>query len=605
MGFDIAITLLVLILAFTALIFDIWSPDAVLLTAVGVVTATGVISLEQAVQQFGNTTIVALGSLYVIAAALRNSGALDRASELILGKGSQNIRKILLRMCPGVSIYSGFLNNTPIVAMGIPAIRRWARKYGVSSSKLLMPLSYAAILGGICTLIGTSTNLIAHGLLQSNGLPGFSFFELAWLGVPCAVIGLLYIIFISPALTPDRSDIREEEEEKRKSLVELEITEHAPAAGETVSGARLEEFPGFRLVRINREGNEIAPVPEDEKLREGDHLFYAPKEDIAGLLPDLTEYPGLRLAFKPPRQIERGEERDRELHQVVVKEGSRLVGSTVEEAKLLDRFGAAVTGVRRGEKRIEEPLGDFVLRPGDVLLLDTKRGFQQTHEDSADFYLTSEAGGEEPKAHSESEKEEKEIGKDLYISVIVLISIVASVTAGIFHIALAGILGVAVLLAFRVIETGEARSAVDWTVLIVIGAALGLGKAMEVSGAAEMIGNGMVNITSAYGPRVLLAGLVIVTAILTETITNNGAIALMFPIALSVAQSQGLEPRAFIVSITLVSSMALLTPIGYQTNLMIYGPGNYKFTDFFKVGFPLAVVLWIIVIALAPVIWPM
>lgn len=605
MGFDIALTFLVLAFAFLALIFDVWTPDAILLTAVGVVTATGVLSLEQAVQQFGNTTIVALGSLYVLAAALRNSGALDRAGELILGKGRQNIRKILLRLCPGVSVYSGFLNNTPIVAMGIPAIRRWARRYGVSSSKLLIPLSYAAILGGICTLIGTSTNLIAHGLLQSSGLTGYSFFELAWLGVPCAIIGLAYIIIISPSLTPDRSDIRDEEEEQRKSLVELEITEHAPTAGESVSEARLEEFPGFRLVRINREGNEIAPVSEDEKLREGDHLFYAPKKDIAGAIPDLTDYPGLRLAFKPPRTIEREGKKDRELHQVVVKEGSRLVGSTVEEAKMLDRFGVAVTGVRRGEKRIDKPLGDFVLHPGDVLLLDTKRGFQETHEDSSDFYLTSEAGGEEPKVGSQAEKQEKEIGKDLYISLAVLIAIIASVTAGIFHIALAGILGVAVLLAFNVIESGEAKGAVDWTVLIVIGAALGLGKAMEVSGAAEMIGKGMVNLTVDLGPRAMLAGLVIVTAILTEIITNNGAIALMFPIALSMAQTQGLDPRAFIVSITLVSSMALLSPIGYQTNLMIYGPGNYKFTDFFKVGFPLAIVLWIMVIILAPIIWPL
>lgn len=605
MGFDIALTFLVLALAFLALIFDVWTPDAILLTAVGVVTAAGVISLDQAVQQFGNTTIVALGSLYVVAAALRNSGALDRASELILGSGSQNIRKILLRMCPGVSVYSGFLNNTPIVAMGIPAIRRWARRYGVSSSKLLMPLSYAAILGGICTLIGTSTNLIAHGLLQDSGLPGFSFFELAWLGVPCAIIGLAYIIIVSPLLTPDRGDIRDEEEEHRKSLVELEITEQAPTAGESVSEARLEKFPGFRLVRINRDGNEIAPVSEDEELREGDHLFYAPTKDIAGATPDLTDYPGLRLAFKPPRTIEKEEEEDRELHQVVVKEGSRLVGSTVEEAKMLERFGVAVTGVRRGEKRIDKHLGDFVLRPGDVLLLDTKRGFQESHEDSSDFYLTSEAGGEAPKAGSQAEKKEKEIGKDLYISLAVLIGIIASVTAGIFHIALAGILGVAVLLAFNVIEPGEAKGAVDWTVLIVIGAALGMGKAMEVSGAAEMISNGMVNLTIDLGPRAMLAGLVIVTAILTEIITNNGAIALMFPIALSMAQTQGLDPRAFIVSITLVSSMALLSPIGYQTNLMIYGPGNYKFTDFFKVGFPLAIVLWILVIILAPIIWPL
>ncbi|MDZ7681315.1 MAG: SLC13 family permease [Fodinibius sp.] len=199
----------------------------------------------------------------------------------------------------------------------------------------------------------------------------------------------------------------------------------------------------------------------------------------------------------------------------------------------------------------------------------------------------------------------QEFGKDLYISVSVLVGIIASVTAGIFHIALAGILGVAVLMTFDVIEPGEAKKSVDWTVLIVIGAALGLGKAMEVSGAAEMIGHGMLAITSDHGPRVILAGLVITTALLTETITNNGAIALMFPITLSIAQSQGFEPRAFIVSITLVSSMALLTPIGYQTNLMVYGPGNYKFTDFSKVGFPLAVILWILVIILAPIIWPL
>lgn len=605
MGFDIAITLIVLLLAFLALSYDIWSPDAILLTAVGVITAAGILSLEQAVTQFGNTTIVALGTLYVIAAALRNSGALDRASEIILGKGSQNIRKILLRMSPGVSVYSAFLNNTPIVAMGIPAIRRWARKYGVSSSKLLMPLSYAAILGGMCTLIGTSTNLIAHGLLQSNGLPGFTFFELAWLGVPCAVIGLIYVIFISPFLTPDRSDIRDEEEAQRESLVELEISKGASLIGDTISEAGLQKLPGFRLVRINRNGSEIAPVSENEKLREGDHLFYTPEKGISEISPDLTDYPGLRLAFKPPRNIKRDEKRDRELHQVVVKEGSRLVGSTVEEAKLLDRFGVAVTGVRRGEKRIEKPLGNFVLQPGDVLLLDTKRGFQETHEDSADFYLTSEAGGEEPQAKSDSAKKQKEAGKDLYISVLVLIGIITSVTAGIFQIALAGILGVAVLLVFNVIEPGEAREAVDWRVLIVIGAALGLGKAMEVSGTAEMIGDGMVDLTRMYGHRVVLAGLVISTAILTELITNNGAIALIFPITLSVAQSQGIDPRAFIVSITLVSSMALLTPIGYQTNLMVYGPGNYKFTDFFRVGFPLAVVLWTVVIFLAPMIWPL
>lgn len=604
MSFEIIFTLVVIILAFVALMLDLWSPDAILLTAVGIVTAAGVISLEQAVHQFGNTTIVALGALYVIAAALRNSGALDRASEIILGTGSQNIRKILLRMCPGVAVYSGFLNNTPIVAMGIPAIRRWARKYGVSSSKLLMPLSFAAILGGICTLIGTSTNLIAHGLLQDSGFEGFSFFELAWLGVPCAIIGLLYIVFITPVLTPDRSDIRDVEESKRKSLLELEISDESPLVDQTIDDANLQTLPGFRLVRINRNEDEIAPVPEEETLRAGDHLFYTPEEGMSDITPDLTNYPGLRLAVKPPRKIARDEKQDRELHQVVVKEGSRLVGSTVEEARLLDRFGAAVTGVRRSGERIEKPLGEFVLRPGDVLLLDTKRGFQQAYEDSGDFYMTSESGGEQAESRADGDAVQ-DGAKDIYVSVLVLIAVIATVTAGIFHIALAGILGVAVLLAFDVIDPGEARESVDWTVLIVIGAALGLGKAMEVSGAAEMIGNGMIRITSDMGPYAVITGSVIITTLLTNIITNNGAIALMFPIALSMAQSQGLEPRAFIVSITLASSMSLLTPIGYQTNLMVYGPGNYKFADFFKVGLPLQLLLWFTVIVLAPIIWPM
>lgn len=603
MGFEQLLMFGVLLLAFIGLAIDLWSPDAVLLMALAVVVAAGVINLEQAVEGFGNTTLLALGSLYVVAAALRESGALDRASTFILGKKTRSIPKILMRLCPSVSAYSAFLNNTPIVAMGIPAIRSWAQRNQIPVSKLLMPLSFAAILGGMCTLIGTSTNLITHGLLQSHGFQGLSFFELAWVGVPCAITGLLYLIYISPKLTPARRDIRYEEERKRELLVELEIVPNAEVIGKTIEEARLEGFPGFYLARINRNDYEIAPVPEDERLREGDHLLYAAKGGIAAKVPELTGYPGLKLALQPPRDIKRSG-KDRELHQVVIKEGSRLVGSTVEEAQLLERFGAAVTGIRRRGRRIDQPLGEFVLHPGDVLLLDTGRGFRGAYEDAEDFFLTSEAGGEAPGAMEEV-REHRPGGKDLYISIGVLVGVIALVTTGIMHIALAGLLGVGVLLTFNVIEAGEARKSVDWTVLIVIGAALGLGKAMEVSGTAAMIGQWMVDLTSAYGPRAVLAGVVIVTALLTEIITNNGAVALMFPIALSVAESQGIEARGLFIGITLAASMSLLTPIGYQTNLMVYGPGNYKFSDFFKVGFPLQVILWIVVIVLTPIIWPM
>ncbi|MEL7834081.1 SLC13 family permease [Fodinibius sp. Rm-B-1B1-1] len=603
MSIDVLIILIVLVLTFLALAVDLWSPDAILLTALAIVTVSGVISLEDAFLGFGNTTLLALGSLYVVGAALRESGALDRASRFILGEETRSIQRILLRLCPSVSVYSAFLNNTPIVAMGIPAIRSWAQKKGIPVSKLLMPLSYAAILGGLCTLIGTSTNLIAHGLLESHGLEGFSFFELAWVGVPCAIAGLLYLVFISPSVTPARRDIRYQEERNRELLVELEIVEGAPVIGQTIEQAGIANISEFYLSRINRNGQEIAPVTDEEKLRAGDHLFYAAQGGIAAKAPRLDDYPSLRLAYQPPRRIQRSE-RDRELHQVVVKEGSRLVGATVGEAKLLERFGAAVTGVRRKGKRIDQPLGEFVLHAGDVLLLDTGRGFRGAYEDTEDFFLTSEAGGEGPAA-PEDIIEHRPGGKDLYISVGVLLAIVGSVAAGLLHIALAGILGVAVLLVFNIIEAGEARKSVDWTVLIVIGAALGLGKAMEVSGAAALLGEGLLELTSAYGPRTVLAGAVIVTVVLTEIITNNGAIALMFPVVISIAETQGIEARGLVVGITLAASMSLITPIGYQTNLMVYGPGNYKFTDFFKVGFPLQITLWTVVIILIPIIWPM
>ncbi len=601
---DALVTLGVLVLAFAALAADLWSPDAVLLAALAAVTASGVVSLETALSGFANSTLMALGSLYVVAAALRDSGALDRATAFVLGEGDRDVRLVLARMCPPVSAYSAFLNNTPVVAMGIPALRRWGRRHGVPASKLLMPLSFAAILGGICTLIGTSTNLVVHGLLQSHGYPGFGFFELAWIGVPCAVAGLLYVIFVSPFLTPDRTDIRVEEERERALLVELEVTGGAPLAGATVEEARVEGLDGLRLARINRGDTEIAPVPPGEELRAGDRLFYEATGEGAPAAPDLTDRPGLRLAAPTPREIDRSG-RARELHEVVVKEGSRLVGTPVKRVRFLERFGSAVTGVRRGGRRLAGPVGEVVLRPGDVVMLDTGAGFREAFEGADEFFVTTEAGGEEPEETLEEPAEVRPGGRDVVVSVAVLAAIVGLVTSGVLHVALAGMLGVIVLVAFDVVDPGQAREAVDWSVLLVIGAALGLAQALEASGLAETVSRGLVDLTAAHGPRAVLAGVVLSTALLTEIITNNGAVALMFPVVAALAGTQGLEPRALFVSLTVAGSLSLLTPIGYQTNLMVYGPGNYRFTDFFRVGGPLAVVLWIVVIALAPILWPM
>ena len=606
MGFELALTLGVVGVALLALMFDVMSPDAILIGGLVIVTMGGIIDLETAMQGFGNATLLALGTLYVVAAALRETGALDAASQFVLGRG-KDVRRLLLRMCPSVTVYSAFLNNTPVVAMGIPAIRGWCRRHGISPSKLLMPLSFASIFGGICTLIGTSTNLVVHGLLQSEGMPGFTFFELAWVGVPCAVIGLLYVIFVAPSMIKERADIRVEEEEERADLVEVELAANSPLVGETVHENELEFLPGLALVRIERGEREIAPVEHSERLRAGDRLLFAPtdgeKRAVASEEVDLAPYPGLRLALT---DIE--EEGDRELHQVVVREGSSLIGEKCGGIDFPARFGAAVTGIRRGGQRLEPPLTDVVLQPGDTLLLDTERGFREAFEESEEFFVTSEAGGEVEKTEEEASEQRRSMRMDeetweLWLSVAVVVGIVGTVTVGLTHIALAGSLGAMVLIGAGVINPGEARESVDWNVLLVIGAALGLGEAMQASGAAQLIGEGVVNATKAFGPYGILAGIVVATTLLTNVVTNNGAVALMFPVALSVAESQGFDPRALMVSMTLAGSLAFITPIGYQTNLMVYGPGNYTFFDFLRVGTPLQVLLWIVIVAVAPLVW--
>ena len=639
MSFDIWLTLGVLAAVLVAMLAESLSADVVLMGGLMAVVVGGVIDVERAMQGFANTTLLALGSLYVVAAGLRETGALDIASSYVLGD-ENNVRRLLLRMCPSVTVYSAFLNNTPVVAMGIPAIRGWCQRHGVSPSKLLMPLSFAAILGGICTLIGTSTNLVVHGMLQAHGLDGFSFFELAWLGVPCAIVGLLYIIFVAPALTPDRADIRAEEEEERAQLVDVELAPDSPLVGSTVRDADLELLPGLTLTRIDRGTEEIAPVQDDETLRAGDRLLFttsemgtgagtgppvepanleqpAPEEAVDGIEEservkeaprpglDLRAFPGLRLAYTDVKRAE-----DRELHQVVVREGSSLIGDEVGEIPFRERFAAALTGIRRDGERLEPPLQEVRIRPGDVLLLDTRKGFREAHEESEEFFVMSEAGGEDEKTEAEAREQQEKMrpswgGWRLGLAVTVIVAVVGLVGSGLMHIAVAGPLGAFTLVAAGLLTPGQAREAVDWNVLIVIGAALGLGQAMEASGAAQMMGETIVNLTKDFGPYGILAGIVVATAILTNIVTNNGAVALMFPIALSVAQGQNLDPRAFMVAITLTASMAFITPIGYQTNLMVYGPGNYRFLDFARVGGLLQVMLWGVVIVLAPFIWPL
>ena len=596
MGFETAFTLGVLIVVTIALSIELLTPETLLLGALALLVLGGVIDLETAFAGFSNLTLVAIGSLYVLAAGLRDVGALDRASHLLFGRRDRGPRQTLLRMTPIVAVTSAFLNNTPVVAMGVPSARGWARRHGAKVSKLLMPLSFASILGGLCTVIGTSTNLVTDGLLRSRGFEGLAFFELAWVGLPCAVIGLAYLVFLAPGILPDRSDVRTEEEEERRHLLEVSVDEGSTLVGRTVADLDLSELPGLTLRRIERGPRTLEPVADAEPVASGDRLLYSG----TGHPGETTMLAGEEATLKTPEDRE-SSDGGPELHQAVVPAGSRFVGATIAEVSFPERYNAAITGVRRGGQRLEEPFDDVHLRPGDTLMLDTGARFRETFEDSHDIYVATEEGGE---GAEETATPHDEPAWKSWTAALILAAVVGLAATGVMHIALAALLGAFAIVAFGFVSPGEARESVDWSVLLVIGAAIGLASAMDSSGAAELLGSTVVDAAGAFGDIGLLAGLVVATMVTTGLITNNAAIALMLPVALSVAESQAaLDPRPLVLAVTVAASLALWTPLGYQTNLMVYGPGNYRFTDFIRLGLPLQLILAVVIIATASLLW--
>ena len=501
------------------LLFEWLSVDATLMAGLTIVVALGIVDLEQAIRGFANPTLVALGSLYVVAAALRETGALAVAGDYLLGK-ARSVRLTILRICLTVTPSSAFLNNTPIVAMGIPAIRSWCKKNDIPASKLLIPLSYASIFGGVCTLIGTSTNLVTDGLLRSDGFAGFGFFELAWVGVPCAVVGWIFMVVLAPIVL-----------EERESAVTQERLDSVDERAELETGER---------------------------------------------------------------------RRERETHEVVLPESSRLIGHRIDDPEFRERFNSTVLYVFRDGREVEGPFTDVELEAGDTLVLDTGEGFREAFEDVDDFYVTTQTGGAEESA---SPGQLASIDtRGVWLAVGALASIVGLAASGVVHISMGAMLGAAFLIATGIIEPGKARDAIDWKVLIVIGAAIGLGEAMKTSGAAGWAGRNIVDFGASFGDIGLLVSVVVGTSILSQVITNYGAVALFFPIAVSIADVQGLPLRPLVMGMSIAAALSFTIPI-YQTNLMVYSAGNYRLKDFVRIGLPLQILLWFVLVASLAIGW--
>lgn len=588
MSWDAYITLAIVLLVLAALIWNRVGADVVMVGGVVLLMLTGVLDKEAALAGMSNPGMVTVAVLYVVVAGLQETGAIAWLGQYLLGK-PRSVPLAQARLMIPIALMSGLLNNTPLVAMMVPALHEWTRKFSLSVSKFLIPLSYASILGGTLTLIGTSTNLVVNGLWIAEGNKGFGIFAITPIGAICLLVGIIYMLTIGRRLIPDRKPPISLEDDPRSYTVEMEVDDKGPLIGKTIEQAGLRHLPGLFLVELDRGGQIIPAVSPHERLEAGDNLVFA---GVLESIVDLHKMRGLRPATNQVFKLGGPRER-RTLIEAVVSDTCPIVGQTIRRGRFRSRYNAAVIAVARNGERLKGKIGDIVLQAGDTLLIEGRPSFVEQHRNSRDFFLVSSVENSNPPRHNRA------IAAMLILVAMVLVAAFEPFGLTMLH---AAMIAAGAMLFMRCINAERARSSVDWQVLIVIAAALGLGQAMQQSGLAAFLAEHAVAL-SGGSPWLTLAVMYLVTMCLTEMITNNAAAALVFPIAMGVAADLGVRPEPFVFAVMMAASASFSTPIGYQTNLMVMGPGGYRFTDFTRVGLPLNVLMWLTCSLMIPVIY--
>ncbi|MGK0298714.1 MAG: di/tricarboxylate transporter [Gammaproteobacteria bacterium] len=592
------ITLVVLISVFLVLILRGWSPDIILWTGVIILLVIpveqggdwqlGVLDPHDVLAGFANEGVMTIAALFIVAAGLRDTGFLQVISQYLLGN-TRSIFSAQNRIIWPTAAISAFMNNTPVVAIMMPAVDEWARRNGLPISRLLIPLSYASILGGACTLIGTSSNLIINGWLISElGHPGLGMFEISKLGIPIALFGLSYILVTGRWLLEDRAPVIDPNDDARQYTVEMIVESNGALVGKTVGEAGLRGLNGLYLVEIDRDEEILVAVSSDIVLHDDDRLIFA---GVIDSVVDLQKFRGLRPATNQIFKLNESR-RQRHMIQAVVSNRCPLVGKSIREGKFRTNYNAAVIAVARSGDRINKKIGDIVLEVGDVLLLEARSNFLEQQKNRADFYLISKVDGAKFFDH-----------KQTYISVSILIAMIIMVASGLITIFTGALMAAGLMIITGCCSADSARRAIDLETILVIVAALALGRAMEASGLATLLGQGLFNLLG-DNPHLMLSAIFAVTMLLGNIVTAKAGGVLMLPIVISISGAMGISYLPLVIAVMMASATALATPIGYPTNVMIFGVGGYKFSDYLRMGIPLSIGIWLISTILIPVYWP-
>ena len=563
------------------------APDIALLCGLVVVMLAGVIDAGTAIRGFGNEGLLTVAALFVVAAGMQNTGTIRWLASLLLRSGS-GIRSTLANLCIPTAFVSAFLNNTPIVAVLTPATIDFAKRQRYSPSKLLMPLCFATTLGGTLTLIGTSTNLVVAGLVESaintagpdklNGLHAIGFFEITPIGLPLAIIGIAYLIFAAPKLLPQRIPVIEPLSDPRQYTARLEVAAGGPLDGRTIAEAKLRRLDGLFLVEIQRTGDSISAPGPDQRLRGNDTLVFA---GAVEQIVTLRSTPGLNPDGEKKTSTN---SRGRLMIEAVISNSFPGLNRSIREFGFRARYDAAVIAVARNGERVTGRIGDIILQVGDTLLLEANESFLARNRSSRDFFLVSGLP-------SSDLRPQRAI---LALSILIAMIGAATYSGNMLAPALAAAVAMVVCGCLR---AADARASIDISILLVIGAGLGLSNAVEASGLGASLGQFILGL-GAGSVLASLAAVYLVTVILTSLISNAAAAAIVFPLALATATQAHTDPMPFVLAVLFAASAAFATPIGYQTNLMIYGPGGYRFSDFVRFGFTLNIIAFIITISL-------
>ncbi len=583
---DLLIVVSLLLLSLGMLVSNRLPADVILAGALSMLLIAGVLTPVEALQGFANPGVATIGVLYIVVAGLRETGAIIWLSRLLLGRPSRLLTAQLRLFLP-VATLSVFINNSPVVAMFIGAVQEWCKRSGFKSSFLLLPLSYASILGGTCSLIGTSTNLIVDGLMQQSGYQGFGLFELATVGIPLTLIGCFYLLIASPWILTDRTGAMENFDQVREYMVEMWVTADCELAGKSIQEAGLRHLPGLFLVEIIRQGELIPVVSPSVIIQKQDRLVFAGAVDS---VVELRRIKGLVVAENQLFKLQ-GERTERRLFEAVISAESPSVGVNVRKGRFRHRYNAVILSIARNGQRLKGKLGDITLQAGDTLLIEAEKGFMFKFRNSRDFLLISRLENSAQLRHEKAPW-----------ALAILSAMVMLIAFNVMGILQAAILAAFALAASRCLSLEDMRRSVDIKVLLVIACAFGLGAAVQKVGLAQIIANQAI-LWAQNDPWLFMILLYVATVLLTEMITNNAAAIVMFPIANMAAAALGVSVTPYAVTIMIAASASFVTPIGYQTNLMVLGPGGYQFTDYIKLGLPLSLIVGVIALNLIPVFW--